>query len=302
MNEVDVLWPAEAELGEGACWSVREQALWWVDILGRRLHRWHAADGARRSWDFDCEISALAECAGAPGLVVALRPGLAHFDPTGRTPLRWLHRPPEEPATNRFNDGRCDAQGRFWAGSMDFDCVAPTGALYMLESGGRCVRHALGFAVTNGPAWSADGRTIWVNDTVRGWVHAWDFDPATGALANGRPWLRLAQGDGFPDGMSTDAEGRLWLCHWGGGCVTAHDPGDGRELARVRLPASQITHCAFGGADLKTLFVTSARVGLTPAQLEREPLAGALFAVAMDAPGRPAALFDASAAVPAGHQ
>lgn len=297
VNAVEVLWPAEAELGEGTCWSVREQALWWVDILGRQLHRWRAGSGQRSSWAFEQEISAVAECAEGPGLVVALRQGLAHFDPAHPAPLRWLHRPPEEPPGNRFNDGKCDPQGRFWAGSMDFDCVAPTGALYSLEPGVRCVRHPLGWAVTNGPAFSADGRTMWANDTTRGTVHAFDFDPATGAIANGRPWLQLAEGDGLPDGMSTDADGVLWLCHWGGSCVTAHDPASARELARIELPASQITNCAFGGPDFRTLFITSARVGLGAAQLAREPLAGALFAVALDRPGRAAPLFGAAAGV-----
>ncbi|HEX6720340.1 MAG TPA: SMP-30/gluconolactonase/LRE family protein, partial [Burkholderiaceae bacterium] len=204
---------------------------------------------------------------------------------------RHLYKPTEEPATNRFNDGKCDARGRFWGGTMDFDCVAPSGAFYAYDVSGRCVRHALGFAVTNGPAWSLDGRTMFINDTVNGNVFAWDFDADSGALSNRRLWLRFAPGDGLPDGMTLDAQGRLWIAHWGGRCVTAHDSGDARELQRIELPVSQVTNVAFGGPDLRTLFISSARVGLSAAQLEAEPLAGGLFALELQTPGLPAPLF-----------
>jgi len=154
------IWPAEAALGEGTLWSQREQRLYWVDILGKRLHRCRADGSERASWTFDEEISALAERSDGRGLIVTLRRGFASFDPAHGAAPRYLHRPPEEPAGNRFNDGKCDARGRLWGGSMDFDCVAPTGALYAFSGDGKCARHELGFAVTNGPAWSLDGRTL----------------------------------------------------------------------------------------------------------------------------------------------
>ncbi|MCW5658528.1 MAG: SMP-30/gluconolactonase/LRE family protein [Burkholderiaceae bacterium] len=291
MHAVRCIWPAEAQLGEGTLWSVREQALYWVDILGKRLHRCRADGSERASWSFDEEISALAERASGPGLIVTLRRGFARFDPARGTPPAYLHQPAQEPGANRFNDGKCDARGRFWGGTMDFDCVAPTGAFYMYESSDRCARHELGFAVTNGPAWSLDGRTMFINDTVNGSVFAWDFDADRGALSNRRLWLRYSPDDGLPDGMTLDAQGRLWIAHWGGRCVTAHDVSDATELQRVELPVSQVTNVAFGGPDLRTLFISSARVGLTPAQLEAEPLAGGLFALDMPTPGLPAALF-----------
>lgn len=286
------VWDAGATLGEGTCWSPSTQSLWWVDILERRLYRFRPADGARKQWQFEDEISAVAERASNPGLVVTMRRGYALFDPDtpGAVP-QYLHRPETEPPGNRFNDGKCDRSGRFWGGTMDFACEAPTGALYCYRASGQCVRHAMGFSVTNGPTWSRDERTMYFNDTVNGRIHAFDFDSASGALSNRREWLRFARGDGLPDGMTTDAAGRLWLAHWGGACVSCHDPVSAAELGRIALPTDHITNCAFGGPDLRTLYITSARSGLSTERLAAQPLAGGVFAVELSEPGVPASLF-----------
>jgi D-xylonolactonase len=284
----EVLWPAKAQLGEGLCWSPSTQSLWWVDIFGKRLMRLSLATGERREWPFDEMISAVAERANGQGLIVSLKSGIAFFDPeTGG--LQRLHSPEPHLEGNRFNDGKCDAQGRFWSGTMDMACTAETGSLYHVASDGIATRiacsWAAGFPVVNGPTWSLDGRRIWVNDTARNFMHTGDFDPLTGAVTATRVFMRLAKGDGYPDGMTTDAAGRLWVAHWGGAAVTCHAPDDGRELARIALPTSNITNVCFGGPDMTTLFITSASAELTPEQVASQPLAGSLFAVQTDALG-----------------
>ena len=282
------VWNAHAMLGEGPVWSAREQALYWVDILGRRLHR-HDFDGTQRSWQFDEEITSVAEREQAAGLIVTLRHGFAFFDPATET-LERLAQPEAHLPGNRFNDGKCDAAGRYWAGSVEFGCTEPLGALYCLAPDLSVASMDEDYVVTNGPTWSLDGRTMYHNDSGKGHVYAFDFDPALGTLANKRLFLRFGEEDGSPDGMTTDADGGLWIAQWGARKVTRRD-AKGQVTHTIPLPCSHVTSCAFGGPDLKTLYITTARTGLTDRQLEDEPLAGGLFAVALDIAGLPANRF-----------
>lgn len=290
-NKAECIWNAKAALGEGPLWSVKEQALYWVDIFGHHLHRYSPDEGQQgnRTWRFDQEISAVAERAGAGGLVITQRHRFATFNPVTEelVPLTELE---AEPPTNRFNDGKCDRLGRFWAGTMDFACKQATGSLYRLSPDLHCTPVDSGYVVTNGPAWSSDYRTLYHNDSVNGRVYAFDFDLERGEVSNKRLFLQLDATEGSPDGMTTDAEGGLWIAHWGAGKVTRRD-SKGNVTRSVALPCSQVTSCAFGGSDFKTLYITTAAGGLSPEQAEREPLAGGLFALEIDIAGVPANLF-----------
>jgi xylono-1,5-lactonase len=287
------LLPVANTLGEGPHWSVRDGVLYWVDILQRRLYRWIPGTESPQHWTLPEVVSAVCERSNAPELLLSLRHGFALFDPQRSTTAITQRVQPEAGIPgNRFNDAKCDNQGRYWAGSMDFDASAATGALYRLDPDGQCTRHVQGLAVINGPTWSLDGRTLYLCDSARGDIRAYEFDAAQGKLGRHRLWLHLQPQDGLPDGLCTDAAGRIWLAHWQGGCVTCHYPQDGAELLRISLPVSQVTSCAFGGPDLQTLFITTASVGLDARQLALEPLAGGLFAVRVSVPGLPPRLYE----------
>lgn len=288
MSKPECIWNAQAELGEGPLWSAREQVLYWVDILGFRLHRYSTSEG-QRTWQFEQEISAVAERSEHKGLIATQRHGVAAFDPVSEelTPLLDLE---TELPGNRFNDGKCDARGRFWTGTMDYDGKALTGSLYRITPDFAHAKIDSGYAVSNGPAWSADYRTMYHNASAEGCVYAFDFDLESGAVSNKRLFLQFTPEEGSPDGMTTDAEGGLWIAHWGASRITRHDPA-GRVTHTIAFPCSQVSSCTFGGRDLNTLFVTTAAVGLSPQQLQQEPLAGGLFAVNPGITGLPANLF-----------
>lgn len=306
---VDCVWDAHAQLGEGPIWSVREQALYWVDILGRRLYRYtpqnsESRDGTnqrpqkrqqpqQRTWVFDQEISAVAERRDQPGLIITLRHGFAFFDPATQALVPLLAPEAHLPA-NRFNDGKCDAQGRLWAGTLEFNCKQPSGSLYRLTGKPemQCERMDSGYIVTNGPTWSQDHKTMYHSDSALGLVYAFDFDASSGSLANRRVFLKFSREDGSPDGMTTDAEGKLWIAHWGAAKLTRHDQS-GALLESIDLPCSQVSSCTFGGADLRTMYITTAAVGLEQEQLRAQPQAGGLFAVRLPVAGVPANMFEA---------
>jgi len=270
------VWPAGAELGESPLWSPSLQSLYWTDILACKLHRFTPESGAQRTWQFDENICALAGREGG-GLIVTLRSGFALFDPASGE-ITKLHNPEPDLPGNRFNDGKCDATGSFWAGSMDFACQAPSGSLYRYEPNGQCTKIDSGYAVSNGPAFSMDGQTLYHTDTKAGLIYAFDLEALTGVVSNRHTFAHFDTAQGRPDGMTTDSEDRLWVALLGSGQVVRLDQ-QGKIEACISLPCQQVTSCCFGGKHLDTLYITTARVGLDEAQLAAQPLAGGLFAV-----------------------
>jgi xylono-1,5-lactonase len=271
-KKVDCVADVKAVLGEGPVWVAHEQALYWVDIKGRRLFRRTLA-GEISEWQTPLRVGSLAPRA-AGGFVAGTERGFAWVDPDRDRYELFANPEPDRP-TNRFNDGKLDRSGRFWAGSMDDSEKTAAGALYRLDAGRGPVRIDDDYKVTNGPAFSPDGRTMYHNDSARQIIYAFDVDEA-GAASNKRLFAQFGEGEGYPDGMTVDSEGCLWVAFWDGWCLRRFSPA-GERLAELKVPVQRPTSCAFGGPDLDRLFVTSARIGLDEAALENQPQAGGLF-------------------------
>ena len=277
----------KATLGEGSIWNPALQRLHWIDIAEHRVFTYDPATGENRACDVGQMVGAVVPRARG-GAMVALHSGFARLDlESGRVDL--LPPPPgHDPATARFNDGKCDPSGRLWAGTMSLIKGQPLAKLFRLDPDGSTHVMARDIRTSNGIAWTADRRTMYYIDTPTMRVDAFDYDDRTGAISGRRPAIEIPPDIGHPDGSTLDAEGMLWIAMHGGSRVTRWDPRAGRLLETIALPVSRVTSCAFGGPDLDTLYITSAREGLTPAQLAGEPLAGGLFRVMPGVRGVPA--------------
>jgi len=244
----------EAELGEGPCWDPVTGSLFWVDIPAGLVHRLDSS-GEHSGWDVGCPAGAVVPRAGG-GLVVAAGLGFCTLDPdTGAVePLAAAE--PGDPDV-RMNDGACDRAGRFYAGTMALDESPGKGALYRLEPDHSVSKLFSGLGISNGIGWSPDDRLMYYIDSLAYRVDVLDYDPVTGAMGERRPFVHLGSGDVVPDGLAVDAEGSIWVAVWGGGVIQRYSAG-GRLTGVVRLPAANVTSCAFGGAGLDQLYVTTA--------------------------------------------
>ncbi|MDB5372916.1 MAG: Sugar lactone lactonase YvrE, partial [Belnapia sp.] len=249
-----LMWAAGAKLGEAALWDDRIACLWWVDVQSRRLYRMNEAGGERASWDLPHVPGHVALTDDPERLILGLQPGHFLFEPRqGR--LEALAVPQGHSPRHRLNDGKVDAAGRLWFGTMHEAEQEAEGALHWLDPGSEATRVAGPFTIPNGPAFTADGAVMYLADSPARVVLA--FDMEAGRPIRRREFLRLKEDAGFPDGMTVDAEGGLWVAHWDGSRVSQFNP-DGSLACSIRLPVAQVTSCTFGGADLHTLFVTTA--------------------------------------------
>jgi sugar lactone lactonase YvrE len=282
---------AEAIVGESPVWCGSERVLYWVDITGQKIHRFHAATGANDSFHLPQPVTCVA-LRQRGGLLVTLRNDFAFFDP-GTEVLRVLDRVEEDKPDNRFNGGQCDRQGRFWAGTMNgTHWDAPSGSLYRLDSKLRVTREQSGCVCANGLDWSPDGRVLYFTESFAYSIFAYDFDSATGQIANRRLFAAVDKDSGaFPDGLTVDADGGVWSVHNAVGRVVRYTPA-GKIDRVVQLPVPRPCGCAFGGDGLDVLYVTTARETMTADQIAKASLSGSLFAITPGVRGLPASYFE----------
>jgi sugar lactone lactonase YvrE len=270
-------------LGEGISWDPVRERLWWTDIQERRLYRYDPVGGSVKRYELPERLGSFGFVEDDERLIAAFESGFALYDPE-RGHLEWVARPEHEGPNVRFNDGRVDRQGRFWAGSMIEGDGEPQGKLYCLERRQTRV-HLTGIGIANSICFSPDGRQLYFADTPSRTILRYDLDPGSGSLSNPRDFARLPDG-AFPDGSNVDASGHVWNAHWGGARVVRYAP-DGSIRFELSIPASQPTCVAFGGRGLDLLFVTSAREGLTSESLRQQPHAGDVFVYRTDVKGLP---------------
>jgi sugar lactone lactonase YvrE len=282
LTEVDVAVDAGAELGEGPVWDQGAARLIWVDILGNVVHRFDPATGKDVTLDVGRRVGAAA-LREQGGLVLAVEDGFALVD-RGWTGVELVAPVGADDPAIRFNDGKADPDGRFWAGTLAYDGSVGAASLYRLGPDRRVEEILSAVTISNGLAWSSDRRTMYFIDSPTQGVDAFDYHPESGSIENRRRVIDLPEADGMPDGMTIDAEGCLWVALWGGWSVRRYRT-DGRLDRVVELPTAHVTSCTFGGPDLQDLYVTSARDGLTEDDVARQRYAGAVFRCATGVAG-----------------
>jgi len=295
MTKAKLFLDAQATLGEGPIWDTRDKVLWWVDINEHRLHRFDPGrgeleDGKNVTFDIGQRVGTVVPRASG-GVMLAIDQGFASYDPASQR-LELVADPESHLPDNRFNDGKCDPAGRFWAGTLQLvEKDMKAGALYCLFPDGRVTRRVSEVGISNGIVWTSDKKTMYFIDSPTRRVDAFDYDDGTGEISNRRPAVELPEGIGYPDGMSIDAEDKLWVALWDGWGVARFDPLTGQLLEKIDVPASQVTACALGGPDLTDLYITTARRDLTGDQLADQPHAGGLFHAKVNVPGVPSVAF-----------
>jgi len=282
MHDVKLIVDQKAELGEGPCWDSKNKLLYWVDIMGKKLHIHSPATNENREIDVGQYIGTVA-VREKGGVIVALHNGFYFLD-TETEQLTPITDPESHLPENRFNDGKCDPAGRFWAGSMELGITGPHASLYRLDTDLKVEKILDNVTISNGMAWSPDYKTMYYIDTPTQQVVAFDYDNQTGEISNKKAAVTIDKKDGSPDGMTIDQEGMIWVAHWGGSRVTRWNPSTGELLDTIKVPATNVTACAFGGENLDELFITTARSA-------EDPASGGLFKVKLPVKGAPSYTF-----------
>lgn len=281
---IECVWPAETILGEAPYWCLEEGVLYWVDIEGKSIFRFDPRSGDRDIFPQEYEFGCVVKRAQG-GFIGGTNKGIALLE-GDLTNVEIIADPEPDLLGNRFNDGKCDRHGRFWAGTTDINEIDPTGSLYCVGESLKLDRHFSNVIVANGLGWSPDNRTMYFTDSGIQTIHAFDYDFDAGAVANRRDFVVVDPAEGIPDGLTVDAEGYVWSAHWGGSRITRYDP-NGQVDRVIEMPVPMVTSLAFGGKNLDRLFVTTARRMMTEEQIKAAPLSGGLFVLDVAREGLP---------------
>ncbi|MFM2322581.1 MAG: hypothetical protein RLZZ225_734 [Pseudomonadota bacterium] len=281
--KLDVICQEIMLLGESPLWHPMEKCLYWVDIVAATLYRLNK-DGSTQKFIMPSEIGSIA-WSGRGGLIAALSDRFVSIN-TNTGDIQTIALALQGIKGVMFNDGKCDRQGRFWAGTKDIEEKRPLGSLYCLDKGGEVAEMLNGFTVSNGIAWNLDNSLMYICDSPARQIYQYEFDPIRGRLGQVQVFVQVPEEEGFPDGLTVDSEGYLWSCHWDGWRITRYSP-TGEVDSVIPMPVPRPTSCCFGGPELKTLYVTSASIGLSAAKLADAPQSGQIFAVELNVKGLP---------------
>jgi sugar lactone lactonase YvrE len=274
-DQLELIGTHKSLLGEGPVWLPNRKQLVWVDIENMLVVIFDAETSKERVITLNQRIGAIVpEIDGR--MICALQHGFYILNLENES-LELITDPEASMPGNRFNDGKCDAAGRFWAGTMPVSGYEPQGSLYCLHGDGHAHRMVTNIGCSNGIAWSSDNKIMYYIDTFTSRVDRFDFNLLNGEINNRQVAFHIPAELGFPDGMTIDSEGMLWVALWDGHCISRWNPNTGECLKKVELPVSRVTSCCFGGPDFDELYITTASIGLTKEQLELEPLAGRVF-------------------------
>jgi len=277
VSEKDVVVEHRCLLGEGPVWDIKNERILWIDILRGDIHAFYPANNRFETFNTGTLIGSIA-LNKSGGLIAALQDGFALVD-IEQKEIEYLADPEAHIIDNRFNEGKCDPAGRFWAGTMSLSEEPHAGSLYTLEKGLSISKKIEGVTISNGMAWSPDETVFYYIDTPTLEVVAYDYNKLNGNISNKKTIITIPQDYGYPDGMTIDSEGMLWIAHWDGWQITRWNPNTGKQLHRISLPVAKVTSCTFGGKNLDELYITTASKEMSKDELKNQPLAGSLFVV-----------------------
>ena len=278
----------DCELGEGPVWDDRKDELLWVDVHQHHLH-FLATNGSRETHSFNQMISFALPCLD-DSYIIGLQEGIFRYHRNTKD-LAEIHNPEVHLPSNRFNDGKCDPFGNVWAGTMSLDLQANQGSLYKMDQNLHITKQFGPVSISNGLAWNQELKRMYYVDSPSRTIYSWEYDESTESLDAPLNTFQTPKEMGFPDGMTIDQEGMLWIAHWDGGCVGRWHPELGQLITKVDIPAPRVTSCTFGAKEMTTLYVTTARVELSQEQLSQFPLSGSVFAIDTNTKGSSVSLF-----------